>query len=312
MVETHSKDDYLVIITNAADNEKFKLKINNTDDLETLKNLIEETLKISFESDHDLYLTNFHLSSAFDSFIVKNLFENFNSDDLILEKRINKITQGFDSSNKEPKSNIVKINALNNFKILTSENKVKAVCIEEEDLVTKQNELLNTYNELIYQENELKIYYKDISINFSIDDSNDNIKNFRNDYSSIDEEYNRLNKKNNEINAELKFYEEKFDIRTEQLLNCKLKEKKAFNIIKKNELISNDITLLQSNFEKIREKRDNVLVKEEKLFNKLKKETKLNESLIKKNSELMVYLRKLGYYYYIIYQFYFSAILFIK
>lgn len=290
MVDLEENIDIIVYIPKK--NESVNVLLKPYETVENLKEKLGKQLGYNFNSDYDLFLENFHLSAAFDIFQVKTLFQTMNTEKLHIEKKENK-TRSF-SDAKEGLSPVLKLNNLQNQLLSKLEIKFDYLNKVELELVNENNKLLKIYNDQVNTEKTLKSYYRDLSINLSMI-SNSGSKDEDGNGENAEDTGDKL--RNLKVNIEestknLKEKEKVFENKTEQLLLYKLKEKKALAIIKKNEILSNQIASLQNTQEKYKEKKEKIQVKEEKLYNKVKKETKLNESIAKKNSEIQVYFRK--------------------
>lgn len=283
-------ESYDVVISIEEKGENVKIELKALDTVGILKKKITNLLSIDFLKESDLYISNFHLNSAFDCFLVTNIFQIFNSsENLRVEKRPTKIIEN--STN-----NSIKINHLSRVHIGSSESKLKNVYNGLAEQQQKHDELQKIYDDLTNTEKTLKSYYREISINLSMF-SNNSVSIIKDneemgEYESLLNQLVKKKKKLEDANKEVKQKKDLFEKKTAMLLACKLKEKKALTIIKKNEILSNQISSLESTLDKYKEKKDKLVAREDKLFNKLKKETKQNETILKKSSEIMIYFRK--------------------
>ena len=178
---------------------------------------------------------------------------------------------------------IIELNKIEYKRLISNKIKLKKIKLEEK-YETKIKEILDKEKQTLYKNNQLFIKFE----NSKKLSSGNELK------TTADEEETKNLKLTKVLEEKVKYLsdiEKVFQKKTEELLFVKLKEKKCLIIIKKNEILSNQISSLTSTLEKYKERKEKLQIKEDKLYNKIKKETKLNESLVKKNNEILVYFR---------------------
>ena len=146
---------------------------------------------------------------------------------------------------------------------------------------------LNFQSKNIFDSNVSNILNSSEQINLNLDNNN-KTNNIFDEEKYNKERFNYLFYSYNSKNSEFMSIKKELDEEVNKLIDLKITEKKAYNLIRDNEYISNQIFNDQKTLIKYKEKEARVKKKEDRLYYNLKREIKLYGN----NKDNSLYFRK--------------------